>query len=214
MNIGKQINAMRKENNLSQDEFAEIFNVTRQTVSNWENEKSYPDLETIMRISDYFKISVDDMLKNDKAAVKKIDSERKKKNKLMIIVFILIAFAGAVLLGAYIKFQSDTAIDFKMEDSRTYRTDNGKSEINAADGYFILPESGRLNIGISAGSDDGMVHIVIKDEKDNICYQLDGQSEEDEQTLYFEKGSYTVQIVVDDYDEDVVYIEYSINIKN
>ncbi len=37
MNIGEQINNLRKKNGLNQDDFAELFHVSRQTVSNWEN---------------------------------------------------------------------------------------------------------------------------------------------------------------------------------
>ena len=45
MSIGNQISAIRKEQQLTQEHFGELFHVTRQTVSNWENEKSYPDLQ-------------------------------------------------------------------------------------------------------------------------------------------------------------------------
>ena len=55
MELGKNIIKIRKQNNLTQDDFAEKYFVTRQTVSNWENSKSYPDLETIIKISDDFK---------------------------------------------------------------------------------------------------------------------------------------------------------------
>ena len=65
MHIGDQINHLRKKNGLSQDAFAEIFHISRQTVSNWENGKSYPDLEMIIQISNYFEISVDELLKQD-----------------------------------------------------------------------------------------------------------------------------------------------------
>ena len=58
MQLGQTIQKIRKENHLTQEEFAEIFHVTRQTVSNWENEKSYPDLLTLVAISDnYFRCS-------------------------------------------------------------------------------------------------------------------------------------------------------------
>ena len=55
MSIGEQINSLRKRNSLSQDDFANMFHVSRQTISNWENGKSYPDLEMIIKISNYFK---------------------------------------------------------------------------------------------------------------------------------------------------------------
>ena len=57
MNIGKTILNIRKENKLTQEEFGKLFNVTRQTVSNWENEKSYPDLQVLVNISDQYNIS-------------------------------------------------------------------------------------------------------------------------------------------------------------
>ena len=53
------------ERNMTQEDFANIFHVTRQTVSNWENEKSYPDLQTLIRISNEFCVSLDTILKTN-----------------------------------------------------------------------------------------------------------------------------------------------------
>lgn len=47
MNLGNQILNIRKEQQLTQEEFGRLFHVTRQTVSNWENEKSDPDLQVL-----------------------------------------------------------------------------------------------------------------------------------------------------------------------
>ena len=77
MNIGQQIYRIRKEVNLTQEEFGDLFHVTRQTVSNWENEKSYPDLELLVKMSDMFDISLDALLKGDSKMVKTIDQERR-----------------------------------------------------------------------------------------------------------------------------------------
>ena len=70
MSIGKTILNVRKEKGMSQEEFGELFHVTRQTVSNWENEKNYPDLNTLVTMSDMFEISLDKLLKEDKQMVK------------------------------------------------------------------------------------------------------------------------------------------------
>lgn len=51
MNIGNQILNIRKENQLTQEEFGKLFYVTRQTVSNWENGNSYSDLQLLVDIS-------------------------------------------------------------------------------------------------------------------------------------------------------------------
>lgn len=76
MSVGKQILNIRKEQKLTQEDFGKLFYVTRQTVSNWENEKSYPDLQTLVAMSDMFEISLDILLKEDGKMVKTIDKER------------------------------------------------------------------------------------------------------------------------------------------
>ena len=76
MNIGDQITSVRREQQLTQEQFGGMFHVTRQTVSNWENGKSYPDLQTLIAISDRFGVSLDTLLKGDTAMVKVIDRER------------------------------------------------------------------------------------------------------------------------------------------
>ena len=59
MNLGDKLIKLRKDNKMSQEQFAEEIGVTRQTVSNWENYKNYPDISTIVKISDIFNISLD-----------------------------------------------------------------------------------------------------------------------------------------------------------
>ena len=76
MSIGKQIMSIRKAQQLTQEQFGSLFHVTRQTVSNWENGKSYPDLQLLIAISDQFGVSLDIMLKDDTNMVKAIDRER------------------------------------------------------------------------------------------------------------------------------------------
>ena len=90
MNIGNQILNIRKGNQLTQEEFGKLFHVTRQTVSNWENENSYPDLQILIDISNQFEISLDTLIKEDSKMVKTIDKERVlgkiKKEKSIINV--------------------------------------------------------------------------------------------------------------------------------
>ena len=92
MNIGNQISNIRKEQQLTQEEFGRLFHVTRQTVSNWENAKSYPDLQTLVDMSNQFEISLDILLKEDSKMIKTIDKERVlgaiKQDKSIIDFFI------------------------------------------------------------------------------------------------------------------------------
>ena len=50
---------------MSQEQFADLFHVTRQTVSNWENNRNYPDMFSLKQISDTFQVSFDMLLKDD-----------------------------------------------------------------------------------------------------------------------------------------------------
>ena len=65
-----------RENQLTQEEFGKLFHVTRQTVSNWENGKSYPELQILVSISKQFDVSLDTLLKEDLKMVQSIDKER------------------------------------------------------------------------------------------------------------------------------------------
>ena len=82
MKIGASISKIRKEEKMTQEEFAKLFHVTRQTVSNWENEKSYPDLETLVTISDSFNISLDQLIKGDKETIEDLNKKIKQTELL------------------------------------------------------------------------------------------------------------------------------------
>ncbi len=71
MNLGKQIKKHRETKGLSQEELAEKIYVSRQTISNWENEKSYPDIHNILLLSVFFDVSLDELVKGDIDTMKK-----------------------------------------------------------------------------------------------------------------------------------------------
>ena len=59
MEFGDQIRNIRKKENLTQEQFAIKLNVSRQAVSNWENNKNLPDIGMLILMSDVFQISLD-----------------------------------------------------------------------------------------------------------------------------------------------------------
>ena len=65
MEIGQKLKNARTASGLTQEMVAEELNVSRQTISNWENEKSYPDIVSVIELSDLYSISLDDLLKGD-----------------------------------------------------------------------------------------------------------------------------------------------------
>lgn len=64
MELGKQIKKHRQGLNMSQDELADKIYVTRQTISNWENDKNYPDIKSLLLLSSLFDISLDNLVGN------------------------------------------------------------------------------------------------------------------------------------------------------
>lgn len=65
MEIGTQIRKYRLASEMSQEELAEKIYVTRQTISNWENGKNYPDVKSLLLLSSLFDISLDILVKGD-----------------------------------------------------------------------------------------------------------------------------------------------------
>ena len=85
--LSKQIKNYRKEANLSQEELADKVFVSRQTISNWENDKNYPDIKSLVLMSEVFHVSLDNLIKGDLEKMKKeIDAQE------------------------YVKFQKDSTI--------------------------------------------------------------------------------------------------------
>jgi len=65
MEIGIKLKNARTEKGLTQEHAAELLGVSRQTVSNWENNKSYPDIISVIKMSDIYSVSLDHLLKEE-----------------------------------------------------------------------------------------------------------------------------------------------------
>ena len=63
MELGNQIKKYRSELQISQEQLADRIYVSRQTISNWENEKSYPDVNSLILLSEVFQTSIDKLIK-------------------------------------------------------------------------------------------------------------------------------------------------------
>lgn len=66
MDIGAKIRDARVKSGLTQEQAAEALSVSRQTISNWENGKTYPDIVSVVRMSDLYDISLDRLLKEER----------------------------------------------------------------------------------------------------------------------------------------------------
>jgi len=114
MKIADKIKNAREENNLTQIEAAETLMVSRQTISNWENGKSLPDILSIIRMSELYHISLDELLKGDKAMIDKIekDIEKSKIEKSIIKYAWISILAGMIILILGIVFEENFVLKF------------------------------------------------------------------------------------------------------
>ena len=109
MEFGKQIKKLRQEAQLSQEELAERIYVSRQTISNWENDKSYPDVNSLVLLSETFQISLDNLIKEDIEVMKDViqKEEIEKMNRygkiytIMLIATAVSAVPLFMLLGVW-----------------------------------------------------------------------------------------------------------------
>lgn len=115
MKIGKQIKKFRVENGLSQEGLAEKIYVSRQTISNWENDKNYPDVKSLLLLSSIFNVSLDILIKGDIEEMReRINDEEIKKFEqdstiftillisIIIIPVPLVKYLGKLGLGIYV----------------------------------------------------------------------------------------------------------------
>ena len=100
MEIGKKLKNARVQSGMTQENVAEKINVSRQTISNWENEKSYPDIISVIELSNLYSISLDVLLKGDEKMIEHLEeSTNVKSNKKMIWAIIVNIIVVALLIA-------------------------------------------------------------------------------------------------------------------
>lgn len=96
--VAKTIKRLRVQNNMTQEALAEKLNVTRQTVSGWENNRTQPDIETLDCIAGVFEVEIEELIYG---ASRKQREKKTDPQKLIIVVF---AVVGSLLLGCGLIF--------------------------------------------------------------------------------------------------------------
>lgn len=163
MELGKQIKLHRQEAQLSQEELANRVYVSRQTISNWENDKSYPDVNSLVLLSEIFQTSLDNLIKGDVEIMKDViqKEEIEKMNRygksytIMLIVTVVSAVPLFMWLGvwAFIPWGIIWAVSmyfaFKVEkvkkdnDIQTYKEIVAFSEGKLLDDIYKQREIGK-----------------------------------------------------------------------
>lgn len=103
MELNKQIKKYRTEANLSQEALADKIFVSRQTISNWENDKNYPDIKSLVLMSEVFQVSLDNLIKGDLERMKtEIDTQEcarfQKDSTIFTVLFIALLIVPVPLV--------------------------------------------------------------------------------------------------------------------
>lgn len=112
--IAEKIKNARLQSNYTQEQTAEKLMVSRQTISNWENGKSLPDILSLIRMSELYHLSLDDLLKGDQLLMKKIEKDvmAVNANKKIIKFGWLSVILGIIMLVLGNLFKGNPLIDF------------------------------------------------------------------------------------------------------
>lgn len=107
IDIGNKIKNARKEKDITQEQAAEILGVSRQTISNWETEKSYPDIISVIKMSEHYDVSLDYLLKGENQMKKyyeyldestNVVKSKTRLSKLILVLSYLLIWSIAIIV--------------------------------------------------------------------------------------------------------------------
>ncbi|MED4117062.1 helix-turn-helix transcriptional regulator [Priestia megaterium] len=110
MRLGNQLQRLREAKNMSREELAQQINVSRQAVYKWENNKGYPDIQNLLRLSEIYETTIDELIKNDPTLQRKVDNNQDESKELddeemlnpgfyigIVIIFLGIALGNLIV---------------------------------------------------------------------------------------------------------------------
>ena len=106
MTIGERLLKLRKEKNISQEELANILDVSRQTISKWETDQTTPDFDKIVPLCEYFGITSDELLSGKKDIMKAKEDDKKGKfarNIAISVGLYILALVFVIFFAAFVK---------------------------------------------------------------------------------------------------------------
>jgi len=103
MSLGEKIQILRKQKGMTQDQLADMLNVSRQAVSKWETNESQPDIERLIQIGDLFNVSIDFLIKDNHMSTPVTHTRRSKpqflrNSRISIMVSAIYSAATGVFL--------------------------------------------------------------------------------------------------------------------
>lgn len=96
MDFGSQVKKLRTAKGLTQEQLAQKLNVSRQTISSWENNRNLPDLEMVVTIAKIFQLSLDQLILGDSTMTTKLvnDGSEVRKMRISLIATVIMILSG------------------------------------------------------------------------------------------------------------------------
>ena len=157
MDIGERLKKYRKHNGLTQEQVAEKIYVSRATISSWETNRTFPDIEKIIYLSDLYDISLDKLLKEEPSIMENVKKDRKKlkhykltKLLLYVIIGLFISYTAFWFITVYPRNQRLST--WEHTASNNYLKQNGYT-FQAHKQKFLEPlHKGNIPISTFRGS--------------------------------------------------------------
>ncbi|WP_414827274.1 helix-turn-helix domain-containing protein [Apilactobacillus kunkeei] len=158
MKFGERIKEQRKIKNMTQEDVAKHLHVSRKTISSWENENSYPDIKSLVKISDLYQISLDTLLNEDSGLKEYLQKDKVQSNYLELKYGIsalgslaitllavmnnataLVFFIGIVLVqAANNQFMKKTGLESPENKKSILKDPNARTSVKILTIFLIL----------------------------------------------------------------------------
>ena len=158
--LGSIISDARRSKKISQDKLAEKLHISRQSISNWENNYNFPDLETLKKICKILDLDFDNL---EKYMPNYSNNRKRQKRNNVLIVILFIVIILLVIIWGFIKYRNNFEVYGITIQAEDIEISNGifiKSNIN----YFF--QLGNLNF-VDSGKDIDNYRIKIYYKYDN-----------------------------------------------
>ena len=151
MNFGKTLQELRGKNNISQENMAETLGVSRQTISNYENSKSYPDILVLIKLCEVYNISLDELIKGNKELLISIKKDKKRTKinisicvSIIVILLLLISYLFYFKNIIYMNKSINNAISFLLKNNDKFITiekDKKYNKDEMTDNYIKITDA-------------------------------------------------------------------------
>lgn len=168
MSFGEKLQKLRKRKGLSQEQLAQVLQVSRQTISKWESDINNPELEKLKEISAYFEVSIDTLLGLEDTHINRPRETREKEIKVKTIYTVFsIAMSCMLILMVFTYHKLSSRID-NLQESLSYMHANQTVYVDSQPVYGFLTDVHITyeDIDVTQNSATQIITFSLRSQKD------------------------------------------------